>query len=67
MNNLVIECEMYNRLSVKFASSFGVMGVLDLFLLFFFKVNTELNIYVKFLLNKRMLYSPLNPVTSSSI
>lgn len=68
MNNLVIECEMYNRLSVKFASSFGVMGVLDLFFaLFFFKVNTELNIYVKFLLNKRMLYSPLNPVTSSSI
>lgn len=66
MNNLVIECEMYNRLSVKFVSSFGVMGVLDLFLLFF-KVNTELNIYVKFLLNKRMLYSPLNPVTSSSI
>lgn len=36
MNNLVIECEMYNRLSVKFASSFGVMGVLDLFFALFF-------------------------------
>lgn len=57
MNKLVIgESEMCNRLSEKFASSFVATGVLDLFLLFC-KINTKLIICVKFLFNKRMLYS----------